>query len=236
MYYTLTKIKKVNFNIDDFNILQKYLDRISSDNDSNLWSSSDIMFLFNNYEIKGESYCAKKLNRTKSAIRSKASKLGLKMLKWWTKEDELFLIKNLDKLGIEKCAQILNRDITTVQNKIYRLNLAEQNNYSEKEIIFLKENYSIKGPEYCARALNRTYDAIKRKAALLGLNCSQGMPIYCLEINKIFESISDAAKQLNLSDGNICSVLKGRIKSTKGYHFEYISKEVYYKEKDNEKR
>lgn len=48
--------------------------------------------------------------------------------------------------------------------------------------------------------------------------------------------ISDAAKQLNLSDGNICSVLKGRIKSTNGYHFEYISKEVYYKEKDNEKR
>jgi hypothetical protein len=36
---------------------------------------------------------------------------------------------------------------------------------------------------------------------------------------------------LSLSDGNICSVLNGRAKNTKGYTFIKVSKEDYYNEK-----
>lgn len=47
-------------------------------------------------------------------------------------------------------------------------------------------------------------------------------PIYCIELDRVFESGSQAAKELGLSAGNISNVLKGRYKSTGGYRFEYV--------------
>lgn len=42
-----------------------------------LWTKEDEEFLRRYYEIRVCSYCAKKLNRTESAIRHKASRLGI---------------------------------------------------------------------------------------------------------------------------------------------------------------
>ena len=46
--------------------------------------------------------------------------------------------------------------------------------------------------------------------------------IRCLDTNVVFESISQAARDLNISAGGICSMLKGRRKTAGGYRFEYI--------------
>jgi hypothetical protein len=43
-----------------------------------------------------------------------------------------------------------------------------------------------------------------------------------LTTGQVFKSQTDAAKQLNIKQGDICNVLKGRQKSTKGYMFKYI--------------
>lgn len=54
---------------------------------------------------------------------------------------------------------------------------------------------------------------------------SGGLPkkkIICLNNNQIYESISQASRRLNLSCGNIHKALKGKIKKTGGYTFEYI--------------
>jgi group I intron endonuclease len=45
--------------------------------------------------------------------------------------------------------------------------------------------------------------------------------ILCIELNQIFESLTDAAKKLNLSQGDISNVLCGRQKTTKGFTFKY---------------
>ena len=42
------------------------------------------------------------------------------------------------------------------------------------------------------------------------------------EIVKIFDSISEASRQMSISSGNIGSVLKGYRKHTKGFYWEYI--------------
>lgn len=47
-------------------------------------------------------------------------------------------------------------------------------------------------------------------------------PIICVEMNLTFESLTDAAKKLNLSQGDISNVLQGRQKTTKGYTFKYL--------------
>lgn len=119
-------------------------------------------------------------------------------------------------------------------SEAHRLNLTEQHLYSAADIIFLKENYIKYGENYCAKKLNRTAKAIRRFANNLGLKrLPQGTPIYCPELDKTFASIKDASNTLNISDGNICSVINGRLKQTNNLHFYKIDKEQYYEKRKN---
>ena len=47
-------------------------------------------------------------------------------------------------------------------------------------------------------------------------------PVYCVELDKVFDSGAQAAKELGLSAGNISSCCNGRIKSVNGYHFNFF--------------
>ena len=46
--------------------------------------------------------------------------------------------------------------------------------------------------------------------------------VYCVELDKVFESQKQAAQELGLTQGNISNCLAGRQKQTGGYHFEWI--------------
>lgn len=46
-------------------------------------------------------------------------------------------------------------------------------------------------------------------------------PIVCIETNIEYCSIHDCARKMNLEASAICAVLRGRHKSTGGYHFKY---------------
>lgn len=51
-------------------------------------------------------------------------------------------------------------------------------------------------------------------------------PVYCVELNIVYESIQEYARQLNLYATNISKVCKGqRLKTTGGYHFQYATEE-----------
>ena len=50
---------------------------------------------------------------------------------------------------------------------------------------------------------------------------SHKKPIYCEELDKVFESVQECARQLNLYATNISKVCKGIIHTTGGYHFKY---------------
>jgi hypothetical protein len=45
--------------------------------------------------------------------------------------------------------------------------------------------------------------------------------VYCVELDKVFESAKSAAIQLGLSDSNIAKCCKGKYKTTGGYHWKY---------------
>lgn len=45
--------------------------------------------------------------------------------------------------------------------------------------------------------------------------------VYCVELDKTFESQTEAAKELGISRGNISSCCKGKLKTAGGYHFRY---------------
>ena len=48
-------------------------------------------------------------------------------------------------------------------------------------------------------------------------------PVYCAELDKVFESQSAAAAELGINIGSINSCLKGRYKTAGGYHWSYYN-------------
>lgn len=46
-------------------------------------------------------------------------------------------------------------------------------------------------------------------------------PVYCEELNRVFKSQSEAAKELGLGVGNINNCCRGRNKTCGGYHWRY---------------
>lgn len=46
--------------------------------------------------------------------------------------------------------------------------------------------------------------------------------VYCIELQKTFNSINACAREFGTCASNIISACNGRLKSCKGYHFKYV--------------
>lgn len=66
------------------------------------------------------------------------------------------------------------------------------------------------------------YEKCKETMFKKGMKPRVVMPVFCIELNKTFSSIKEAAKELNLKSANICHCCKGRLHKTGGYHFRYF--------------
>ena len=51
------------------------------------------------------------------------------------------------------------------------------------------------------------------------------IPIYCVELDRVFNSCKECAEELGLNRSNICHVLKGKYNTTGNLHFQYASDE-----------
>ena len=81
-----------------------------------------------------------------------------------------------------------------------------------------KLNNCVDNLEWCTYQYNLTYNGIRKKAAE---KCS--IPIYCIELDKVFPSTHEAGRITGIYHGNICLCLKGKRKSAGGYHFIYAN-------------
>lgn len=50
----------------------------------------------------------------------------------------------------------------------------------------------------------------------------RSMPVYCVELNKVYKSQVDATRELGLSSGGISRCLKGTRQTAGGYHWKYV--------------
>jgi group I intron endonuclease len=71
---------------------------------------------------------------------------------------------------------------------------------------------------------NEILAAIGRKISktTVGRESKNKKPIFCKELNKSFDSVTQASRELGLNQGDISNVLAGRQKSTKQYTFTYL--------------
>ena len=79
-----------------------------------------------------------------------------------------------------------------------------------------KLNNSVENLEWCTAKENVNYGTRNKRASE-----KHQKPVLCVELNQIFSSLTEAAKQLRLNVGNLGSVLAGRRKTAGGYHWEY---------------
>lgn len=66
--------------------------------------------------------------------------------------------------------------------------------------------------EWCTSEYNNSY----------GIHTTLNNSVYCVELDKTFDSVNQAAKAFNLYRNSIISVCKGRSKTAAGYHWKYV--------------
>lgn len=158
--------------------------------------------------------------KTYTAIKKKAKELNVSITArttlWTPEEDEI--IKTYYKELRGNLEELLpHRSNKNIAQRARKLGIELLNRWTEKENQFLIENYLSKGVEYCAKCLNRSKNVVLAFAHRLGLYPSR-RKILCLELNKTYNSQSEAQEELKIN--HLSHALKtGGISG--GYHFCY---------------
>lgn len=91
----------------------------------------------------------------------------------------------------------------------------------------IKNDNRVENLEWATQAENNkhSYDILGKKNIMKGKSWtdhSNSKKVICLNNNKVYDGISEAARDLNLFQSGISFVCSGRYKKTKGYKFKYI--------------
>lgn len=130
-----TKVRKLGLNVTKERRTQS-INR-NRNKRSNMWSDEEVNWLIKNYPNFGVEKCAIHLGKSIFSIKSKASKLGLRITEetlaeiiktttlpnQYSLEDEEFLSRNYPHKGAKWCANQLDRPIKSVEYKVHELGL-----------------------------------------------------------------------------------------------------------------
>ena len=139
----------------------------------------------------------------------------------WSYRSKKFLSPSRDKDGYLQV--LLYKDGEKQAKKIHRL-VAEAyiENPENKPVVHHKDeakNHNwLNNLEWATVKENNLYSDVPNKAAK-----AHKKPVYCVELEKEFESAQDAAALLGLYRQNICACCNGRAITTGGYHWRYAN-------------
>ena len=102
-------------------------------------------------------------------------------------------------------------DISSVDGGYENVNHKDEN----------KENNSPSNLEYCKAKYNQDYGTRKERISKTLKETKEGKPVICIELNKEFRTIHEAARELGLTANGIWNALNGRAKSCGTYHWTY---------------
>lgn len=136
--------------------------------------------------------------------------------KVWSYKSNKFLAPNRNNNGYCQVSLMKNgkRKVCYIHRLVAQAFLPNPNNLPEvNHKDECKENNCLANLEWCDRAYNLAYGTRTKRTR---------KPIYCVELDRTFEGVNAAAKELNLSQGNISNVCHGKLNTTGGYHFKFV--------------
>ena len=142
--------------------------------------------------------------------------------KVWSYKSNRFLGNNLDKDGY--CRATLFKEGQRKTYKTHRL-IAEayipnpenkpQINHKDEN----KQNNCINNLEWATAKENTNYGTRNQRAGE-AIGKKRSKKVYCVELDKVFDSMTQAQKELNIN--NISACCRGIYKTAGGYHWEYV--------------
>ena len=149
------------------------------------------------------------------------SSLGrIKSTKQWHGTSERILRCGISKKGYSIVALCNNGKSKsfTVHRLVAKAFIPNPNNYDQ--INHINENKTdnrMENLEWCDGKYNMNYGTRTAKQI-----AKRSKPVMCIESNTIFKSSADAARKLNLNQGNIHNCCTGRNKTCGGFHWKFV--------------
>lgn len=206
--------------------INEVLQNIKDIYDVKLWSEEEDNIIKKYYPIEGKDVIKRLNNRNESSCRNRAKILGIKSNSHstaWTEKEDKILKKYYPIEGLKVKRRLKSkRSNRAIQVRASYLKLNKQKEWTKNEDEILKKYYITKGLKVKELLENdRTEKAISRRAQLLGLK-KKLKKVKCIELNKTFNSILEAANFTNAQSSSITNCLKRRQKTANGYHWEYV--------------
>lgn len=93
----------------------------------------------------------------------------------------------------------------------------EQVNHKDEN----KTNNRVDNLEWCTHLYNQNYGTRNQRVGEKN-KISNGKPVYCIELDRVFCSAAEAARFVGRNPTNVSVVCRGKEKSCAGYHWKYV--------------
>lgn len=174
------------------------------------WEDEDVEFLQSNYNTLDLKEISKALNRSYSAIISKANKLGLSTRESWS-DDELSVLKeNYPYKTVDEMLSLLpKRNRKTIIEKASELKIKNAATYSDKDKQFVIDHYKNMTDNELSIRLNRTPKSISFLRYRLGL--FKQSEVSCFgNFKEVFRKCIGLWKEKSMKQCNYKCVITGK--------------------------
>lgn len=154
--------------------------------------------------------------------------------KVWSYKSKIFLAQRPDKDGymrvnLAKNKKQYTRFIHRLVAEAYIPNPENKPQVNHKNE-FAKTDNNVNNLEWATSLENINYGTrTERAKATRNANPnakSRAKKVYCVELDRVFEHGTAAARELGLDQGSVSKNCNGKLRQVKGYHFKFVEEDV----------